>query len=876
MSETNSAAEQSAAAKAGGAARPAVRRWLIELGGQNLVVLRIAKRDLTHQRRPLTLARQSLTYDFSPRGLQLSAELKLDVLGEPIRQIAIDLDSPLTLVTARYGEAQLVWSEDGADASDDGLPKIALDKLRSALDDLGVAYPTHSRSHRVVLQLPEPLHGSSRVLRIGAVAPLPVSGRLPSIRPASPELIWQEGIATLLVPLPLELSELRTVGCRQTKQELLPAPTRGDAITLQYFRPDADVYIGLRRQSNRLQLQSGTAIDIRGTSIRGRTIAELTAEQGEFFSLSADLSTSWAIDSVESSPAGNIASWTIGPSRGAAQRLTINLAKSLRSDRPLRLMIGGRWWRAPLGETLKSDDLKMLRFRDVPAGRQIVGIHAAAPFRLQLTGSENLNRLNPERLDPIDTALLGSAAAGTLFVADARASALTVGVARETPKYSGAITLMLKADDNSLSESYGFTCTPDATEIDRLLVQFSRPCAEPLIWEIAGAQKSGSEASESIVARKLKLSASARAGLGLAAGEVWELTWRQPRSEPFTILATRTIPLDAPLPVSLASFVQADSQQGFVEVRSVGEHVAEIQNRRLQPATVPSPSSDRWPVGLAAYRYDPQEEAILSANDPLPGLTVGPGKSPPKAWVWSLRADAHYSAHGHGEHVASWRIENMGRSRVSFRMPSESTLHLAWVDGTVMPNASPDEGTGQLRLELPADRRFTTIGLKWASDGKPLSIVSSRSVDLPEIVGLPVLSRRVNVWLPPNYRLMENDAGGQSAGAAVSWSQRLFGPIGRPPNQAPFNPLASDDWTGTVDALALHDRVGLQARRFVDRIASFASASNATTKRKTMTWAELLSRTQLETVEANEPPAPLLIDGQASATLVYCLKLQSR
>ena len=72
-----------APAHAGAQARVAagMRSWDIELGGRNVVALRVARRDLVRERRPLTLVREALTYDLSPRGLQLSADLKLDVLG---------------------------------------------------------------------------------------------------------------------------------------------------------------------------------------------------------------------------------------------------------------------------------------------------------------------------------------------------------------------------------------------------------------------------------------------------------------------------------------------------------------------------------------------------------------------------------------------------------------------------------------------------------------------------------------------------------------------------------------------------------------------------------------------------------------------------
>ncbi|HKD37526.1 MAG TPA: hypothetical protein VKB78_12025, partial [Pirellulales bacterium] len=337
-----------------------MRRWRIELGGQNVVLLRIAKQGSIHQRRSLTLARQLLTYDFSPRGLQLSAELKLDVLGEPIRQLALEIDSPLTLVTARYGDTQLPWYEEKAAGEGLQSPPESTDKVVSSDNDDGVPYPSTPRVHRIIVQLAEPLRGPGRIVRIEAVAPLPSSGRLPTVRPGSPEVVWQEGTTLLLVPLPRELSELRTIGCRQIKRESLPAPSQGDALTFQFFRADADLFIGLRRRQGRFQIHSGITIDVRDESMSGRMIADLTAQRGETFSLSADIVSPWIIDSVDSSPSGSIANWSVDSLVGGQQRLTIGLAKSLRVDRPLQLLVGGHWPRAPLGETLHVPKFVMI------------------------------------------------------------------------------------------------------------------------------------------------------------------------------------------------------------------------------------------------------------------------------------------------------------------------------------------------------------------------------------------------------------------------------------------------------------------------------------------------------------------------------------
>ena len=98
-----------------------------------------------------------------------------------------------------------------------------------------------TRMIHVVLQLPEPIVGTGRVLQLSAMAPL-VSGkqwRLPALRPQG--VSWQEGTAELLVPSSFALERLKTDGCRQSRIAALPAPLAGESIEIQYYRPGATI-----------------------------------------------------------------------------------------------------------------------------------------------------------------------------------------------------------------------------------------------------------------------------------------------------------------------------------------------------------------------------------------------------------------------------------------------------------------------------------------------------------------------------------------------------------------------------------------------------------------------------------------------------------
>ena len=60
--------------------------------------------------RRLALARQSMVYDLSRRGVEVSSQLKLEAHEEPLRQVTLLMDPQLQLVTALRGDAAAPWS----------------------------------------------------------------------------------------------------------------------------------------------------------------------------------------------------------------------------------------------------------------------------------------------------------------------------------------------------------------------------------------------------------------------------------------------------------------------------------------------------------------------------------------------------------------------------------------------------------------------------------------------------------------------------------------------------------------------------------------------------------------------------------------------
>jgi hypothetical protein len=225
------------------------RRWTIDVVGQPTGKLRLSGAGEKGRSKPPGLIRPKLTYELSRQGLQLSAEWQIDVHGEPIKSISVDLDAELTLLSADSGGTALEWSQTADTAA-------------------GAKKP-------LILRFPEPLQG------LIAAAPLKnePAWKLPSV--AARELIWQDGSMALVVAAPISVARLELSQCRQTKRESLPAPAVGEAIGIQAFSSAASVVVHLAPLEDRLELRSGTTIELLGDEARGSYVAEISARQGE-------------------------------------------------------------------------------------------------------------------------------------------------------------------------------------------------------------------------------------------------------------------------------------------------------------------------------------------------------------------------------------------------------------------------------------------------------------------------------------------------------------------------------------------------------------------------------------------------------------------
>jgi len=731
--------------------------YRILLGGKDSATLRVTPQAANAAAQPKATLRENVVYDISPRGVDVTATWKLDVQGPALRLLRVVLDPGLQLVSARLGETDITWSV-GAHAEGDPSP--------------------------LFLTLPEPFSGADRSLRLAAIGPLELNQArsLPRIRAV--DAFWQEGTYTLLVREPLAVTSFHTTDCRQTKYSVLPEPNRGEAFDVQMFGPTADVRLSLARRQRLPALLTAVTVEIGADEARAVLGAAIETASAAPMAWVADVLPGWTIDAVESRPAEALADWKLTTGATGGQLLLRWKRTAATESPPLLFVRGHRRSREPAaaGQTahFRAEDLLPLEFRDVQSRNPLLRLRPQEGYDVRLLDAQNLPRLDFESLTAEQTGLFVDSAPTVVYSYDPRRSRFTAFLQELRPHYAAEVRSEATVAGETLTESYALQVAPEGSRVSKLLVQFSQPREQPLHWRLL------SEGPTAIVSRKLTDAEQRARGVSLAP-EAWELSLSTPRSAPFAIGATRSLPLDAESQaLSLATLPDANSGQGRLTIKAGANESISITNQGLTPVALIDEAADGAALPLASRQRACFEYGAGSGAGGVTVARTADGLKTADAIVWRKEIQSWEDSAGAGVHLATFRIQNAGCAEVFVSNDYASTLDRAWCDGAPVTLTAD----GKSRIPLHVDRRFVTIVVEFHTAYQPPGM--RWDIELPPIhINLPVLQTEWSLRPPPGYAFLSVDGGTCDRVADErSWSQRLFGPLGRPLQAA-----AIDPWT---------------------------------------------------------------------------------
>ncbi|TVS11096.1 MAG: hypothetical protein EA424_24255 [Planctomycetaceae bacterium] len=769
-------------------------RWILEMGSQSRVYLRLVPYPDEDPAPREWLVRQQTTFRFSPQDVEVEADVHLDIVDHPLSQLTIGADPVLQVVDITLAGQSLRWTE-----------------LRSG------------EERELLVEMPEPLIGLDHRIRLHALAPIELDREwsLPMVR--VPQGLWSHAMVRLEVPETLVLQKLDAQGAHQigrSADQTAGESMTGESVTLQCFDPQAQIAVRLGLPSNQIQVHHGTSVLLG----RGRTSlvhsARFTTEGPPRFELTLATPLRWNVDQIESSPADILEQWSFVGRTGTSRLVQIRLREPLAPDRPLSLKITAHSDGLRGGARLTGGALRLGQFLDTRTTSSLFALNAEPPWQIRLDGDGQLHRVAADQLEP-DQQKLVNVSSGTILFEDSPAmEEMAVDLRSEPPDYAVRIDLECEVGQRSLESVYRIRVQPQASPIDRLQIHFSGPPDQRLRW----TQPDG---SPPINARRLPVDPIQGVG-----GELWQVVLPEPAEGPFEIRAAQKVDFEGQTLLSLAAIPGATSQMGTVTIRSAAALPLEFEVQNVRSIPAEPLAAGRSSSTRAVYRYDPSQDCRIA-------IQHAPQAAPQAlAWAWSCDLVTRHYRDGKTLHLAEYQIEAVGAGQVTFTAPESVEWLSARIDGRDVPLDLSDARTDRLTLPLPRGARFSTLQIRYVTDGRPLQSfgnIAAVWLDCDH----PVFRRSWVAWLPPGFASLTEG----TSPLAKHWPQRLLGSLLRSSNTPAFEPWSLDGWTALMHpssdvALSTDRQKG--SRWLEDLWSQYQHLQDATSEQSALTWGELL------------------------------------
>jgi mRNA-degrading endonuclease toxin of MazEF toxin-antitoxin module len=678
------------------------------------------------------------------------------------------------------------------------------------------------------IRMPDRLAGSLVGLVARGIAPIAGGGRQQEVPGLRPSVTRWAGCGTELMADPafavdsITLEQCLAIAAVDAAGWPLPPVNQVDAspvgaglpagcrLFLEHQAPNAVARIAVRPRSPALDTARVTTIDLSPGTVLGRAACDVRVVAGEVFALHATVAPGWFIDSVEaidwqrSRPPQREETSDVAPGldwrvvRGPdGNELRIGLAVAATPARSLGLRISGHRPGVPLGGRFTAAELDMVRLPGESPESALLEFRVGP---MAVVEAET-GRLSVEPATGRLALLAAEVAPRARVRAGTRAPDLVARLVRRRPPVEAEVRVGLVARDERLAETFSFTCRPVAGELDAIVVHFSEPMGSGLEWSLS------EPATGSLAARRLD-PGEASAGAAMpedGVAESWLVDMRPATAATVRINASRTIPLEAAVPVPLAWIEAAEQPGGVVTIAGEGGQRPELVNRRLRevpplivagtshPGTLsasstggtaegfsgrpsPHPAAADLLHGSRTAMAEPaavelaygSPESVAGGGQPPAELLPAESASGSRAWAWRESTTCRCHDAGMLEWESVLDIENQGRGAVNITVPEGLLLEQVSVAGVPIAASEFGQSGGTFLVPLPSERGRVSLVIRGTGrrDGR-FGWWSIGGIACG--VDLPILARDARLLLPPGLDL----ATGRSPGSGP-WTSRLF------------------------------------------------------------------------------------------------------
>ena len=201
---------------------------------------------------------------------------------------------------------------------------------------------------------------------------------------------------------------------------------------------------------------------------------------------------------------------------------------------------------------------------------------------------------------------------------------------------------------------------------------------------------------------------------------------------PFGIRASRSVPVEGNVSVSLVWLPEARSGEAFVSVLADGGRAPTIVSSSLEPASPPPVAAGRYQDARAVFSYGYRDLDVG-------GLVVrdAAAETPEDLiWAWKAEIDSRFAPSGKANHTVRYLLENTGAPEASVALPAHiaaSQIREVRIDGNeVAWDAARAEKTTQcVCAPLPPGEKYVHLRISFDASCPAFGLCGR--VDIPEL-----------------------------------------------------------------------------------------------------------------------------------------------
>ncbi|MCA9072336.1 MAG: hypothetical protein KDA84_25600, partial [Planctomycetaceae bacterium] len=429
--------------------RDRFRQWNIQMGSEQQGLVTFLQSSPGKPSTGLLLAESDTTYLIHERELQIEARYELEAAFAPVSQVILDVPQSIQVFAVTYGaDTNLEWHK-----------------------------RTRNQRQQIVIDLPDPLLGKSRPLRVQGLGTVQ-SGRawqLPIITCSEAALL--RGELHMTVDAPLELRSYQTTGFRQTAISV--QPDQNETLTFSQICPSPRAtllaFIGTPEFSVASQIVSRLATESEEWQMRSEVTWNVQA--GSQFLTTCEVQPGWEILDVRQTSDSElpiIADWRVLPgNKDEPAKLTIEFLEALTPMQSKRVLVLARRLPLTTGQAMPLACVKPLSCRSVEEFLWVeTQSSPSRTFLVDVTSEVTQHKFESLPASVQQSPLFSSKASQEAIVFHSENAGADDQLVLNTtePPYNAKVKILVECTDTEIRESATFTIEPVDSPVDRLTI----------------------------------------------------------------------------------------------------------------------------------------------------------------------------------------------------------------------------------------------------------------------------------------------------------------------------------------------------------------------------------------------------------------------